>query len=182
MCRRLWHAYGSRAGAAGVAVRFQGMVEGFPEFLNAVGERARRAGVFGSVAVSNATLVCAAKDSAEPADYRVSEDAGKVWVSFTTPNRWLSESIESDLMHTGDSIEDLIDEELAELSYTGPALGHCQHFRDDQKLFTFRSVIPIPTGAGPHPDEASVGVASTCLLAYEACFRRLGDVGGAAEE
>ncbi len=158
------------------------MADGFTEFLNAVGERASHAGVFGAVAITDAMLVCAAKDSAEPADYRVSQEAGKVWVSFTTSNRWLSESIESDLMHTGDSIEELIDEELAELSYTGPALGACQHFRDDQKLFTFRSVLPIPAGARLRADEASVGIASTCLLAYEACFRRLGDVGGGSEE
>jgi hypothetical protein len=158
------------------------MVDGFPEFLRAVGERASRAGVFGSVSVADAMLVCTAKDSAEPADYRVSQEAGKVWVSFVTPNRWLSESIESDLMHTGDSIEELIDEELAELNYAGPALGPCRHFRDDQKLFTFRSVIPIAPGAGSRFDETSVQIASTCLLAYEACFRRLGDVGGGNDE
>lgn len=143
------------------------------EFLDAVAERARNAGVFGSVSIDrNAAgggmVCCAAKNSAEPAEYRIFSEDGKTWVAFVTPNRWLSESIESDLMHTGDAIEELIDEELAELDYKGPPLGACQHFRDDQKLFTFRSVVP---GSPP-----SVETATTCLLAYEACFRRLGDV------
>jgi hypothetical protein len=146
------------------------MSQGFSEFLEAIAERARGAGVFGPVSVDRGALICAAKNSAEPAEYRIFSDAGKTWIAFVTPNRWLSESIESDLEHTGDHIEELIDEELAELDYKGPPLGACQHFRDDQKLFTFRSVAP----------GADAATAATCLLAYEACFRRLGDVDAGA--
>jgi hypothetical protein len=158
------------------------MGDGFSAFLKAVGDHAQRAGVFGAVSLKGGMLVCSAKNSAEPAEYRISADAGKVWVSFVTPNRWLSESIESDLMHTGDSIEELIDEELAELDYAGPALGPCQHFRDDDKLFTFRSVIPVSADPQNSTDPGVLRVATTCLLAYEACFRRLGDVDAGAGE
>ncbi len=115
------------------------MGDGFSAFLKAVGDRARAAGVFGAVEVSGDQLLCDAKNSAEPAEYRLSAGDGKVWVSLVTANRWLSESIEADLEHTGDDVEELVEEELAELDYKGAPMGASQHFRSDDKLFTFRS-------------------------------------------
>jgi hypothetical protein len=158
------------------------MSDGFTAFLKLVGERAERAGVFGAVELKGDMLVCAAKNAAEPAEYRVSQDEGKVWVSLVTPNRWLSESIEAELEHTGDEVEELVEEELAELDYNGAPMGPSQHFRSDDKLFTFRSPAPVLAvdaaagrEAGDDPSGAAATVA-TCLLAYEACFRRLGDM------
>ncbi len=155
------------------------MGDGMSGFLNGVGESARRAGVFGAVEVRGEMLVCAAKNSAEPAEYRISVDGGKVWVSLVTPNRWLSESIESDLEHTGDEVEELVEEELVELDYKGPPMGPSQHFRSEDKLFTFRSPIAVKPGA---EDAAAIETATTCLLAYEACFRRLGDMDAGKDE
>jgi hypothetical protein len=149
------------------------MSDGVGVFLEAVAARARASGVFGSVSVRPGMLVCAAKNSAEPAEYRITHAEGKLWVSIVTANRWLSESIESDLEHTGDEVDELIEEELVELSYGGAKPGPSQHFRSDDKLFTFRSTLPTSPGAS---DSASVDAATTCLLAYEACFRRLGDM------
>jgi hypothetical protein len=106
------------------------------------------------------------------AQYRIMPAAGSVYVALQTPDRWLSQSIEQDLVHTGDKLDELIEEELADLGYRGPRLTF-EHFRSEEKLFTFRSRLP----AGFTPDHAVLA-----LLGYEACFRRLGDVNGGADE
>jgi hypothetical protein len=119
--------------------------------LEQVGANARRAGVFGAVRTEGGRLVCAAAASAEPADYRVSvEPSGRVWVELVTANRWLSESIETDLVHTGDKLNELLDEELADLG----------------------SAVPEPTAEA----------VTTWLLAYEQCFRQLGDMDDSGED
>ncbi|HVP73959.1 MAG TPA: hypothetical protein VMS30_09495, partial [Phycisphaerales bacterium] len=99
-------------------------------------------------------------------------------VSLVTPNRWLSESIEADLMHHGDPIEELIEEELVDLGWQEDALP-VKHFRSDDMLYTFVSPVPIPAGQA---EDDAVKRATTCLLAYEAAFRELGDMSGGDEE
>ncbi len=148
-------------------------------FLQAISAKALAAGVFESVVAAPDRLVCEAKGSAAPAQYRVEVDGDKFWVSLVTADRWLSGSIELDLIHTGDKLDELIDEELVELGYTGPSLGF-QHFRSDEKLFTFRSCTNIAVSAASDP--ASVDAVLTCLLAYEACFRNLGDMQAGDDE
>ena len=143
-----------------------------PKLLELAAERCRAAHVFGPIFIHKDTLNCEAKASASEATYRLSPDAGKLWVSLVTPDRWLSQSIEADLVHTGDKLEDLLAEELADLDYSGPAPAF-EHFRSEDKLFTFRSIVPIDAAA---TDETSAHTAATFLLAYEACFRRLGDM------
>ncbi|MFN0133063.1 MAG: hypothetical protein ACKVW3_11140 [Phycisphaerales bacterium] len=138
--------------------------------LSTIKEHAERAGVFGDVVLRAGTLVCHAKDAAAPASYRLFSERGRIWVALVMADRWLSESIESDLMHTGDKIEDLLAEELAELGEP-PADLRVEHFRSDDLLFTFRTPIP-PTAA------SSIPAVVHWLLAHEACFRRLGDIGG----
>jgi len=142
--------------------------------LAKVREIAERAGVFGGCEVRDGVLVCRAANSAAPASYRVFESQGKMWVSLMMSDRWLSQSIEADLVHTGDKLEELLEEELAELGHTGGSLGF-EHFRSEDLLFTFRSPLPAEVGA-----EASR--VATCLLAYEQCFRRLGDMDAGGEE
>lgn len=145
--------------------------------LEQVAQRARQADVFGEVRIEGDRLVCTARDAEEPAEYRLDwDEAGGLWVSLVTANRWLSESIETDLLHTGDKIEDLILDELVDLGYDGPA-PRVEHFRSDDMLFTFRS--PVRAGREGAPDAHA---AATTLLAYEACFRQLGDMSGAGEE
>jgi hypothetical protein len=99
---------------------------------------------------------------------------GRVAVSLVTSNRWLSESIEAELMHTGDKIEELLEEELIDQGYEGKLT--CQHYRSDDMLFTFRSEVPVK------PDSNGAAGAASCLLAYEACFRELGDMETDGEE
>ncbi len=131
------------------------------------------AGVFGGVKLKDGELVCEAAASAEPAHYRLGLDGNALWVSLTMADRWLSESIESDLMHTGDSMEELLEEELVEQGYEKGPLP-VEHFRSDDRLFTFRSKLPMTLEQAGSP--AAADVALQCLLAYEACFRNLGDM------
>jgi hypothetical protein len=151
-------------------------------FLNGVRSGAEQAGVFAEVKIDRGALSCAARDAAEPAWYRIeraaSADGGAWRVALVTPNRWLSESIESDLMHFGDPIEELIEEELVEQGYRGTALP-VKHFRSDDMLYTFVSPLPIDPAAG---EADAIRTATQCLLAYEAAFRELGDMSGGDEE
>lgn len=140
--------------------------------LGQVRERAEKAGVFGPVRAEGGRLVCPALSSAEPADYRVFPEAdGTVWVELVTEDRWLSESIETDLVHTGDKLNELLDEELADLGWEG-APSTFEHFRSDDMLFTFRSRVPDPS-----PESVTLW-----LLAYEQCFRQLGDMDDTGED
>ncbi|GMV27274.1 MAG: hypothetical protein AMXMBFR58_33050 [Phycisphaerae bacterium] len=144
-------------------------------FLGLLAERGQRSGLFGPCRVENGRLVCDAKESAAPAQYRVEQDQGRLWVVLVTADRWLSESIETDLLHTGDKLNELVDEELVELGYDGPATSF-QHYRSDDKLFTFRTEIPVALESARRSEQAAVETAVTFLLGYEACFRRLGDM------
>ncbi|MCB9845277.1 MAG: hypothetical protein H6811_04745 [Phycisphaeraceae bacterium] len=147
--------------------------------LERVARVARDAGVFGEVRVSDSRLECEALGSAEAAWYRLEAEGDSLWVSLVMKDRWLSESIESDLMHTGDSLEELLEEELVDQGLEGKPMP-CQHFRSDDLLFTFRSAVPRVPG-GWTTESAGV-VAGQCLLAYEACFRQLGDMHESASD
>ncbi|MBX3384363.1 MAG: hypothetical protein KF864_12730 [Phycisphaeraceae bacterium] len=144
---------------------------GLDALLHTVAAKVRQAGVFGEVTVSGQRVEAAAKGSAAPAHYRVEPEDGVLWVSLVMADRWLSHSIEADLLHTGDDLEDLIAEELIELGETNPPRPPCEHFRSEDKLFTFRSCL------GLRPDDTGAAEkAATWLLAYEACFRALGEM------
>lgn len=146
---------------------------GLEALLLAVAERARASGVFGEVRTTAARLSCTAKDSAEPAEYRVFFDSGRLFVALVTEHRWLSQSIEADLVHTGDKLDDLIAEELVEQGWTLGKLSF-EHFRDERKLYTFRSSLPIDAG---HLTAAQTSdLVTRALLAYESAFRPLGDM------
>jgi len=146
--------------------------------LQSVLTEARTRGVFSSIEVLPDRLRCHAKDCPEPAWYELEGAAdatgGTLVVRFATPDRWLSESIESDLMHFGDPLEELVEEELAELGWKGK-VPTIRHFRDDAKLYTFENALP----AAVIGDAALV---AKFLFAYEAAFRALGDVGGGDED
>ncbi len=141
------------------------------EIFQSVLQEATARGVFSSIEQLPDRLRCHAKDCPEPAWYELAATRDGLLVRFATPDRWLSESIESDLMHFGDPIEELVEEELAELGWRGK-VPTIKHFRDDDKLYTFENLVP----------EAGAATAAKFLLAYEAAFRALGDVGGGDED
>ena len=147
--------------------------------LHEVAAGAKRAGVFASVRISPNRVECEARDSAAPACYRFERLGPDFWVSLVMKDRWQSQSIEADLVHTGDKLEDLIAEEVGEAGYEGEARTPCEHFRSEEKEFTFRSKVPINLST---PVAESAKAALPWLLGYEACFRRLGDMEGGDED
>src|SRR5262249_53692217 len=128
---------------------------------------------FGPVSIKDGRLVCHAKAAAAPASYRLFSDSGRIYISLVMADRWLSESIETDLLHTGDKMEDLLEEEIVEQGLKSGKLP-IEHFRSDDLLFTFRSPLPIAPDSQDAP-----ATAAKYLLAYEACFRNLGDMNAA---
>jgi len=145
--------------------------------LDQVQSLAQDADVFDSVRLIDGRLNCRARGCESDAGYRVEQDGAQLWVSFVTPDRWLSESIEADLQHTGDDLEELLEEELAELGIEAEVTF--EHFRSEDRLFTYRTPISLERGA----DARTAGeIAAKYVLAYEACFRELGNVAGARDE
>lgn len=142
--------------------------------IQGLGDRADRADVFSSVTVSDdgGRLVCAARGPESDAEYRIERtDAG--WtIGLVTPDRWLSESIEAELVHTGDSMEELLEEELIDLGID-PDPIRIEHFRSEDLLYTFQTTVPDVT-----PEDT----VATWLLAFEATFRVLGDMSGEDED
>lgn len=140
-----------------------------------VAKAATDTGLFGPCEIHADRIDCPATGSAQPATYRVSREGDALYVSLLMADRWQSHSIEADLLNTGDKIEELVAEELAELDDVerrpGDAIVPCEHFRSEDKLFTFRSRLPVSIG---DPDAAAL--AALWLRAYEAAFRRLGDM------
>ena len=137
-----------------------------PEIAAVVADALNKSGQFGLVSHRPWGLEAAA-DGAD-ATYRIRTDADGVWIALVTADRWLSQSIEQQLVHTGDKMEDLLEEELIDLD-SGATRLKIEHFRDDDKLFTFRSKVPAGT------DPAALAI---LVRGYEACFRRLGDMEG----
>lgn len=146
--------------------------------LEGVAARAKSAQVFGPVRIDGSMLRCDVLASAEPAEFRVFVDEGKLYVALVTEHRWLSQSIEADLVHTGDKIDELVEEELLDLGYPGLKAGQgrwgFEHFRDPQKLYTFRTVVPVDMRTLASAD--TIERAAIALLAYEQAFRPLGDM------
>jgi len=98
------------------------------------------------------------------------DDDGTVWVGWYTPDRWLSESIEADLVHTGDKIDELLEDELVDQGLS--IKMKLEHFRDQDKIFVFRGKLDLPDDSA----EAASETVSKALLAFQACFIELGDM------
>jgi len=131
---------------------------------------ANEAEVFASVTVDQRGVCCEADGSAEPAYYRVSEVEGDIWVSLETDDRWLSGSIEGDLVGTGDKLDELLEEEIIDLGHEN-AVVEFEHFRSPEKVYVFRSKLNTALGS---PDAAKHAL--IWLLGYEIVFRELGDM------
>ncbi|MEY4103425.1 MAG: hypothetical protein RL461_627 [Planctomycetota bacterium] len=139
--------------------------------LKSIATKATDLGVFAGVSLNGNDLECAALEAAAPATYSLTVDGGRVTVRLRTADRWLSESIETDLLHYGDAIEDLVAEEMVDLGGDGQ-IPKIRHFRNDAREYVFENEIP----------QADDRTALLFLLAYEAAFRQLGDMGGGDED
>ena len=141
------------------------------ETMNAVRDRANASGRFAEVTSRDGSIRCRAKDAAAEAWYLV-DRVGDAWnVALVTPDRWLSESVEGDMLEGRDTAEELVDDELVEVGFPNRC-GKIRHFRDDDKQYVFRTEVPLAGIA----DEAD-GV-TTFLLAFESAFGQLGDMAG----
>jgi hypothetical protein len=133
---------------------------------------ARESGSFESVDVQG--LLLHATDSIQPdAAFRITFEDGKLWAAWVSANRYLSQSIEADVKWTGDDIDELIDEEVEAQGWTGAKIGRFEHFRSEDRLYTFRSALPIDPAKA---DQPAAKDAVLFLLAYQAAFRNLGDM------
>ena len=90
-----------------------------------------------------------------------------------TLDRWLSESIEADLVEHKDDIEELLADEMYELGID-EGLG-VFHFRDEDLQYVFRSQILLPSDKKADGSEF-VEYVTKVLLSYEATFCQLGDL------
>lgn len=145
---------------------------------------------FGPTELRDGMLVAEARNPGEPAFFRLEPDgvegARRLWVSLVTPSRWLSESIESDLVEHGDDLGELIEDELIELGFESDGMPPTfQHFRSADLLYTFRTMLPDEVsgiqGEGSEAERAAE-VAAIWMRAYEQAFRRLGDMDEGGEE
>ena len=128
---------------------------------------------FPSINLTATSLECAAPHNV-PASYLITTDDAAIHISLVTPDRWLSESIEADLTHTGDKMEELLEEELIDLDQK-QTYYKIDHYRDDQLRYTFRSSIPLFSPSDlSSPDIINQAIA--LLLAYQATFSPLGDM------
>lgn len=138
---------------------------------------AKAANVFGKIQVEGAVITLEAWGAAEPACYRVYLDGPEPIIELATKDRWLSGSIEGELVESGDKLDDLIEDELVDLGYPEDSGAVAfDHYRSDDLEFVFRSrVIPAD----------GQDIAEACkiwLLAYETCFRQLGDMDETEED
>ena len=142
-----------------------------------VGDQARRSGLFDKVRRTDHVLLCRAREVESEAHYFVfvNDDHDHVYVGLHTPDRWLSESIEADLVHLGEKVEELLEEELIDQGIDEAFA--VEHFRDDEKLYVFRSAVPV-TGSAKLESEETAERITRILRAYEACFYELGDMAG----
>lgn len=143
-----------------------------PAVIKVLDEAARLADashVFAHVERRGGLIECVSRSQPE-ASFRIEISEGSVFVCWACGDRYISQSIEADLMWTGDDLDDLIGEELVEQGYLGGPLGAVEHFRDEQKKFIFRSRI----SSDPRAVDARALV--QCLLAYNDAFAPLGDM------
>jgi len=136
-----------------------------------VRDRAHASERFSAIELEGARLRCRARDAAAAAWYVVDREGDAWFVALHTADRWLSESIEGDMLEGRDSAEDLVDDELVEVGFPNRC-GKVKHYRDDAKTYVFRAEVPLAGIADP-----GAGVA-TFLLAFEAAFGQLGDMPG----
>ena len=151
------------------------MIVTSPFSLESLSTRAAACERFVGVELADGALRAKARDVECDAWYILEPSDNAMAVLLVTPDRWLSESIEADLLHTGDTMEELLEDELVDLGYRASSESaiRIEHYRSEDRLYTFRCLMPKGI------DEDAI---FTWLLAFEAAFHELGDMGGEDEE
>ena len=143
--------------------------------LQSLVQLALDSGRFQNATVNGSAVRCRAKDASAEAWYVIDKTDGHWSVALETADRWLSESIEGDMLEGRDTAEELVDDELVNLDFPNRC-PQVKHYRDDAKVSVFRSRVPLEGIA-----DETAGVA-TYLLAFEAAFAQLGDMQESAAE
>lgn len=139
------------------------------EILATIASDARTTGSFGELNITGHRLTAAVLSDDVHAQYYVAiTGEQEAEIGLSTPDRWVSESIEADLVHRGDTLEELLEDELVDLGCDRKL--PVEHFRDEAKLYTFRSQLTWTSAENP------ASLLTTVLRAYEATFRQLGDL------
>ncbi len=154
------------------------MIGALKDVCGAVCARIGECGSLRNPRFCDGMIVAEAIGPSEPAEYRLFFEDGVLWVSWSTSDRWLSQSVEADLVFTGDDLDDMIDEELVDLGWNSGRLGPNEHFRSEDKRYTFRSRIPLDVSGVAQSGEAL----ASCILAYDIVFAELGDMKGDDED
>lgn len=132
--------------------------------------------VFASVSRTDTGVRCDALHVQEECYYALNaKPDGTVWVGWYTPDRWLNESVEADLVHTGDTIDELLEEELIDQDISQKLT--LEHLRNQDKVFVFRGKLELPSDTAQ-----AVQLLVNVLRAFQACFLELGDMGPDEEE
>ena len=136
----------------------------------------KEADVFAEVTRTDQGVRCDARHVEEACYYAAHTDQdGNLFVGWYSPDRWVSGSIEGDLVHTGDKIDELLEEELVDLGLSIKL--PLDHYRDDDKLFVFHGKVDLPSD----PAQATDALVKV-LLAFQACFVELGDMAPGEDE
>jgi hypothetical protein len=137
--------------------------------LQSLVQQASQSGRFKDASINGDTVRCRAKDASAEAWYVIDKADGHWSIALETADRWLSESIEGDMLEGRDTAEELVDDELVNLDFPNRC-PQVKHYRNDDKVYVFRSRVPLEGIA-----DETTGIA-TYLLAFEAAFSQLGDM------
>ena len=128
----------------------------------------KKADIFDQIESTDQSFSGKAREAEEDAFYRIGFEEGTLYAGLYIQDRWLSESIETELLHCGDTIDELLEEEMVELGLDFSL--KIQHFRNDNLEYVFRS--PITQG-----DQQNAQTLALIIQSYNACFEQLGDMG-----
>lgn len=147
--------------------------------LDRLSRTLQQEGRFDAVELLDNGVRCRARDVESEAWYSLLVDGDQLTIQLGSPDRWLNESIEADVEHSGDDLGELIEEELLDLDCSIDRTGSpvVKHYRNDDRIYIFESSIPIRMN-----DDEGFDTACKWLYAYEAAFRELGDMGGPSDD
>ena len=159
----------------------------FAPLLNAIASKAEALDIFDGIETTEDRVLCYADGPESPAWYAIrvnhvlaagafnedEETAPSVTLSWNSKDRYLSGSIEGDLVYTGDDLDDMLDEELVDLGWSRGRLDPFKHYRDEEETFVFVFALPLKQDKLSERDADDL---VKCLQAADLVFSELGDM------
>ena len=119
-------------------------------------------------------VTCHAHGTVDEAQFCIEVDDDGVWLTWASLDRYLSQSIEAELMFTGDDLDDMVDEEIVDAGWELGKLAPNAHHRDEDMRFVFRwktAITPDTVDAGAHAEPFA-----KALAGMVEAFAELGDM------